>query len=460
MGVPTAEQNAIGPGNVISDNDGDGIQLDLGASNNKIIGNIIGLDAAGVLDLGNGQSGIQVGANSSSGNNNANNNIIGGTTAADRNIISGNGSEGILVQEASSNNQIIGNYIGTNAAGTAAIGNTGHGILLDPDSGTGNNIGSSDAGSGNVISGNTEDGIRILSSISLNMSIKRNLIGLAAGGTNTATSGIPNGAIGIHIMEGATEVTIGRSEGGASPSGDGNIIAFNGNNGIALNNTGNARVLISENSTFNNGAISIDLGNNGVTANNTDSTTLSGPNGFQNFPVITSAKTGSITIQGTLNSVAGTAFTLEFFSDSACDPTGFGGGQFFIGSANVTTDGGGSATFNVTFPVTPPGTVATATATRAIAGAGDITSEFSACQTILVGQGTAVDFQAFAAHSYDNGVALDWRTGFETANLGFNLYRESGGRRERLNDSPIAGSALMIGGTGQAALRQFLPLVG
>ena len=61
MGNPGVVLNIIGPGNVISANQ-DGIQLDQGASNNQIIGNIIGLDAGGTIDLGNSQSGIQIGA--------------------------------------------------------------------------------------------------------------------------------------------------------------------------------------------------------------------------------------------------------------------------------------------------------------------------------------------------------------------------------------------------------------
>ncbi len=58
---------------------------------------------------------------------------------------------------------------------------------------------------------------------------------------------------------------------------------------------------------------------------------------------------------------------------------------------------------------------------------------------------TAVDFAGFAARSYERGVELEWSTGYETSNLGFNLYRDRSGERERLNSSLIAGSALMIG---------------
>ena len=104
----------------------------------------------------------------------------------------------------------------------------------------------------------------------------------------------------------------------------------------------------------------------------------------------------------------------------------------------------GNAAFNVTFAATPPlGEVVTATATRSVAGMVDITSEFSRCRIVL--QATAVEFAGFAARSYERRVELEWSTGFETSNLGFNLYRDRGGERERLNSSLIAGSALMLG---------------
>lgn len=444
IGNPGVELTVVGPGNVISANNGDGVQLDVGAHNNTVKGNIIGLDAGGTIDLGNGQTGVQIGANAATGVNNADSNIIGGTTAADRNVISGNTLNGIIIQEGSSNNQILGNYIGTNAAGTAAVGNTENGILFVADAGTGNIVGSTAAGSGNVISGNTADGIQINAAIALNSSIKRNLIGLAAGATNAATSGIPNGGRGIQVFAAATELTIGRSEGAASPSGDGNLIAFNPLDGITINTTGNARVLMSENSIFSNGGLAIDLGANGVTPNNTDTVALTGPNGLQNFPVITSAATGSITIMGTLTSVASTSFTIEFFSDTACDPTSFGEARVFLGSTTVTTSAGGTATFNVTFSATPaPGNVVTATATRSVAAAIDVTSEVSQCRIVQLA--TAVNFAGFSARGYKSGVELQWSTGFETSNLGFNIYRDRSGERARLNSSLIAGSALTLG---------------
>ena len=455
IGNPGVELTIIGPGNVISANESDGIQLDDAANNTRIVGNIIGLDVGGTINLGNDQSGIQVGANSGI----AQSNTIGGTTADDRNVISGNGDDGILVEQGSGNTQILGNYIGTNAAGTAAVPNIPNGILFDGNVGPGNSVGSSTPGSGNLISGNQQDGILFSGSIDIATSVKRNLIGLAAGGTTSSMSGIPNGSHGIHVTGALTNLTIGRSEGGPSPSGDGNLIAFNALAGIAITATGAARVLISENSIFSNGALGIDLAPVGVNPNDVDTAAMSGPNGLQNFPVITGVGSGSVTITGTLNSVASTSFTLEFFSSATCDASGNGEGRTFLGSTTVTTDVSGNASFNVTFAATPPiGEVVTATATRSVAGVVDVTSEFSQCRIVL--QSTAVEFAGFAARSYERGVELEWSTGYETSNLGFNLYRDRGGERERLNsvfDRRFGPDARR---GREAAFRQFLSLVG
>ena len=62
----------------------------------------------------------------------------------------------------------------------------------------------------------------------------------------------------------------------------------------------------------------------------------------------------------------------------------------------------------------------------------------------------------FTATGYDNGrVLLDWQTGYEVDNLGFNIYRESGGKRTRINSQLIAGSALLVGPVALTAGRSY-----
>ena len=119
-----------GLGNVISGNSQAGIQIfnpgGTQAINNIVLGNLVGTNADGTAGLGNGSDGIEI--------ENASGNLIGGVSTADRNVISGNAGNGVLIVQfpnlSASNNHILGNVIGTNAAGTAALGNLGSGVEL------------------------------------------------------------------------------------------------------------------------------------------------------------------------------------------------------------------------------------------------------------------------------------------------------------------------------------------
>ncbi|PSL45663.1 putative repeat protein (TIGR01451 family)/predicted secreted protein (Por secretion system target) [Chitinophaga niastensis] len=154
-----------------------------------------------------------------------------------------------------------------------------------------------------------------------------------------------------------------------------NTVTANGK-GIALGGTGTGSA-ISANAIFKNLGLGIDLGNDGPTPNHVG--VVAGPNNFQNFPVLTSVNNagGNTNIQGTLNSTHNTTFRLEFFRNDACNPTGFGEGQAFLDSLNVTTDAGGNVAFKNVLPgiTLPAGTAVTATATDPNGN----TSEFSAC---------------------------------------------------------------------------------
>jgi Peptidase family C25 len=59
---------------------------------------------------------------------------------------------------------------------------------------------------------------------------------------------------------------------------------------------------------------------------------------------------------------------------------------------------------------------------------------------------TAVKVKAFTAKGFSDGqVLLEWNTSYEVDNLGYNVYREVGGKRAKINSQLIAGSALMTG---------------
>ena len=135
--------------NVISGNLQNGVFVtDQFAHGNHIMGNFIGTDATGTKDLGNGWMGIMMYSE-------VYENIIGGKHPGERNIISGNDNSGIRI--AGFFNEIIGNYLGTDVTGTKAIGNEWAGLELW--GGAFNIIGGTNQGEGNLLSGNAAVGI-------------------------------------------------------------------------------------------------------------------------------------------------------------------------------------------------------------------------------------------------------------------------------------------------------------
>jgi hypothetical protein len=59
---------------------------------------------------------------------------------------------------------------------------------------------------------------------------------------------------------------------------------------------------------------------------------------------------------------------------------------------------------------------------------------------------TEAKVKTFTADGFDDGrVLLRWSSGYESGNLGYNIYRESNGRRDKINPQTIAGSSLVSG---------------
>jgi len=386
-------------------------------SNTVITGNFLGTDRTGMLNRGNNVHGVLIAGGTGS--------AVGGTAPAARNVISGNKLTGVVISSPSTNNTVQGNFIGTNAAGTAGIGNEDDGLELG--NAANNLIGGTAAGAGNVISANGLRGIFISSSFAMGNTVAGNFVGTDV----TGTAPLPNTLGGISIANNASNNVIGGTTAGARnvisgnsgfgieihgfsgsgatgnfvqgnyigtdasgtgplgnsgdgvhttllansntiggpTAGTGNIIAFNGGVGVGIGTgTGNA---IFGNAIFSNAGLGIDLGFNGVTPNDVDDGDT-GPNNLQNSPVLTSVTLSSV--EGTLNSTPSTSFGVQFFASTACDPSGSGEGRTLIQSAVVGTDPSGNASFGVSLTV-PPGRVVTATATDPDGN----TSEFSAC---------------------------------------------------------------------------------
>jgi len=378
--------------NVISGNSGSNISISGAlATGHQIRGNYIGTNSAGTQALANGGNGVEI--------NGSPNAIIGGAQVEARNVISGHTgatAAGISIVSAN-NNQVRGNYIGTNASGTAAVANSIGVSRAVSGLGTGleNLIGGANAGEGNLISGNTSAGIQLQGQSD---SVQGNLIGTNAAGTSAIANGV-----GIRLNNGtAFNNLIGGANipPGATCTGACNKIAFNTNQGVLIVEAGSVGNRVWGNSIFSNGTLGIDIAPAGITPNDLGDSDA-GPNGLQNFPVITGALTlGSganrtTTFQGMLNSAASKLYRIEFFANTTCDGSGNGEGQTFLGFTNVTTDKGGNATINITLP-TPSGIVAgdfvTATATDATAMN---TSEFSACVPVFSFVPAAAAFTRF-----------------------------------------------------------------
>ena len=83
---------------------------------------------------------------------------VGGTTTTERNVISGNGDNGINISGTSSNNQVMGNFIGTKPDGLSDLGNNSAGIVFS-NSASANTIGGIVSGAGNVIAFNNQSGV-------------------------------------------------------------------------------------------------------------------------------------------------------------------------------------------------------------------------------------------------------------------------------------------------------------
>jgi len=155
--------------------------------------------------------------------------------------------------------------------------------------------------------------------------------------------------------------------------------------------------------------------------------------------------TGTCAPAATSNSVTLTVNGFALSSNSQFFPTVGGSGSVNVLTADscswtavsndgfITITGGGSGTGNGAVSFMVGSTTTPRTGTMTIAGL-----------TFTVDQSnpTAISLISFKAEGYDNGTFLEWQTGLEVDNLGFNIYRDDGGRRTLVNNQLVAGSAL------------------
>jgi hypothetical protein len=359
--VVSSSQTQIGPGNVISANQV-GVQITGSTITGiSVIGNLIGTDATGELDLGNAFDGVLIQG-------------AGGVTiqgnADGSQVISGNTVGVEITGPTTSGSLILGNFIGTDKSGTIPLPNAQQGVLIEDVSD--NTIGGTADTSRNVISTN-DWGIQIDGASAADNTILGNCIGTDV----TGQLALGNEIDGVLLSGGASNNTIG-----GTGSGDANTIAFNTNDGVLVSaGIGDA---ILENAIFSNGQIGISLDG---TANDS----IQPPTFDPNQPALPDPALNSTEINFSYIGKPSSTYLIQFFSNAAADPSGYYEGQTWIGSTAVKTDSNGqiigssNGTFSVDLPTAvTPGFWITATVTFLAPtpsayglNAGD-TSEFSA----------------------------------------------------------------------------------
>jgi hypothetical protein len=370
-------------------------------SGNVVEGNFIGTEL-GTDNRGNALEGVLIDA--------AANNPSGGADSGAGNVISANNDGVVIRGPASVGNVVAGNMIGTMVDGVTVLGNAVDGVEVD--NAPSNTVGGTASGSGNVISGNNWGLVLTGASTTGNL-VEGNSIGTDTSGTVSVRNAID----GVLVNLNASNNTIG-----GTATGAGNTIAFNVGNGInLLSGTGNT---ILSNKITGNNLLGIDLGGDGVTPNHPSGGT--GPNDLQSFPVITavSASGTSTSIQGTLQSLANTTYTIQFFSNTTTTRTGYGQGAQPLGSVNVTTDGSGNAAIATTVGADlAKGILVTATATNLSSGD---TSEFSqAVSSTPVMVGFAASF--YSVSQTAGSITIDVKRTGNSGSLVTVAYGTSGG---------------------------------
>ena len=399
------------------------MQFESPSTGNIVLGNLIGSDITGTLAVPNGY-GIffaQAGGDT-----------VGGTASGAGNVISGNASDGIYLGRAGSTGIVIeGNLIGTDVGGTKSLPND-IGVLVNLGAHN-NTIGGTTSGAGNVISGNTADGVEISDGNTSGNLVSGNEIGADL----TGTIAISNGT-GVEIDTGATGNTIGGTAAGSANiiSGNdgssfstgveitgggtsGNLVAGNmigtdstgtaalpNTNGVSIeggasgNTIGGTVAGAGNTIAFNTGdAVEVvtGIGNaileNVVYANGSGIVLASGGNDDQIAPVITAVTTepamapsAEVTISVDLTAAGfapGSTYSLDFFASSSFDPAGEVEAHFYLGTQTFTGGMTGIVTFtSSSLPLFASQTV-TATATLLAGSTFTDTSAFSTPATMV-----------------------------------------------------------------------------
>lgn len=378
------ESGCQGACNVISGNGVNGVLIDgAGVTGQRIEGNYIGTDVTGLVTVANGTNGVRIAGSSA--------NTIGGVpdNGSDfnqaRNLISGHSGAGVSIFGAlAKSNNIYGNYIGTDRSGTQALPN-GMGVQVEFNSNT--QVGGNIPFTGNLISGNQGVGVSILESH--NTQVLGNLIGLQVDGLTP----LSNGSHGVHVMP----LSTGNTVGGFLPEAS-NQIAYNQGHGIYLQGLNHNQV--QANSIHHNSGegIARDAADETELDANIAETDTNAPS-VQVHSVI--PQNLDMVVEGEISGLANQEFIVQFYANEICDDSGFGEGQYYLGSATIQSGANGRADFSVPMPRIG-GELVSVTATDASRS----TSEFSACRLLGTGPGADLDADGIL-NTQDNCPELD-----------------------------------------------------
>ena len=437
--------------NIISNNGYDGLRIDNSVTP-TVQGNYIGVDITGLLDFGNGENGVNI--------YNAGIATVGGSTYSARNIISGNGQDGIILHDNCGGSIIKANFVGVGVDGKTVVGNHDSGIrIYGNTTSNGVIIGGSLYVERNIVSGNglpstnlSRDGIRIEGNASSHI-IKGNYCGT----DSTGTIAIGNKWAGISLNEVSNAIV-----GGTGPF-EGNICAANTHEGMYLRNAVNCSIIGNFVGTDKTASVNLGNGEFGINVrqaslNNTiggtpaqqniiaytkaDAVDSSGTGVYIEYraqynkivrnkiycnaslgisratlgnegiaaPAVTAADANSVSGTGSVNGDSIHVYHTNV-SGGACDCEG----ETFIG-ATVVSGGTWSITHGLNYSI-PTAYDVTATETTA----NKSTSQFSVCNAAL-----PVEFVSFTVKKFsDLNIAIRWSTAWEVNNSYFLVERKN-----------------------------------
>ncbi|MDB5257599.1 MAG: alkaline phosphatase [Chitinophagaceae bacterium] len=471
--------------NIISNNGFDGLRID-NSPTPIVQGNYIGVDVTGLLDFGNGENGVNV--------FNAGVATIGGSTYSARNIISGNGQDGIILHDNCGGSIIKANFCGVGKDGVTVIGNHDSGIrIYGNTTSNGIFIGGSLYAERNIATGNgfpstnlSRDGIRIEGNAS-NHIIKGNYCGT----DSTGTIAIGNEWAGLSLNEVSNAIV------GGTGTYEGNICAANTHEGMYLRNAVNLTITGNFVGTDKTGTLDMGNGEFGINVrqislNNTiggntpalqnivaytkaDAVDSSGTGVYVEYrsqynrivrnkiycnaglgiavatlgnegilaPMVTTATANSVSGTGSIDGDSIHVYHTNV-SGGGCDCEG----ETFIG-ATIVSGGTWSITHGLNYSI-PTAYDVTATETTA----NKSTSQFSVCNAAL-----PVEFISFTVKKFsDRNIAIQWSTGWEQ-NSSYFLVERKNEKGEFESIARVSGRGNVQGLSNYAAEDQN-PLIG